>query len=106
MPTISKQLFDAINDSQDGKPLRLFCNQRQEDEIPVVGDALNCLVVSSIVNAINCDQLIDHLDYAIGQIQKARHEAFRQVGAVAIQRIGKVSNGPRISWEEMQTLSK
>jgi len=103
MPTISKQLFDAINDSQDGKPLRKFCREFEEDEMLGLQDAVSMLIVSSITVAIDHDDLIYCLDYAASEIQKARHAVFKRINRESIAEDAKA---PRISWEEMQTLGK
>jgi glutamate mutase epsilon subunit len=103
MPTISKQLFDAINDTQDGKPLRKFCRNTLEDDVLMVGDAVSALVVSAIINAEDDEGLISHLDYAASEIQKARHAVFKRINHDSIAEDAKA---PRISWEEMQTLGK
>ena len=98
---ITEKLFDAINKSQDGAPLRKFCHHSKEDDIPFVVDAVNALIVSAILNSNDADDLISHLDYAAREIQKARNVAFKSIGKESDDR-----NPIPIVWASMQKMSK
>jgi hypothetical protein len=92
---VTEKLFDAINDSQDGKPLRKFFRERQEDEVLMVGDAVSALIVSCIVESVDAEELYSKLGYALAEIQNARRVVFRSIDAEAPDEV-------RVSWESMQ----
>lgn len=97
---ISESMFDAINDSQDGKPLRKFCRDRQEDDVPCVADAISAVIVAAIVSAVDVDELLTHLDYAAREIQNARNAAFRRI-------LHETVPAPLpVSWKAMQASGK
>jgi hypothetical protein len=94
---ITEKLFDAIDDSQDGKPLRKFCRGMMEDDVLRTDEAVSMLIVSAILASRGADDFIECLDYAAREIQNARNVAFKS--------IGKESDDPNpipIVWESMQ----
>lgn len=71
-----QDIFDAINQSQDGSPLRKFLlAQSKWDDNPIndwsFTDALNCLLFRAWREAGDSGELLSHLRYATEQLRLA-----------------------------------
>lgn len=68
-------MFDAINESQDGRPLRRFIldNEGVGWELLSVTEALNALLVLAWRQAADAEQLATHLSYVYRELRQARN---------------------------------
>lgn len=68
---MNEQLFELINASQDGAPLRRYLD-RCAGEFPRVGDAVSALICAALSDAETADDVARHLRYAEHEIRSAR----------------------------------
>jgi hypothetical protein len=72
---MKSELFDLINESQDGSPLRRYLD-RNVGEIPTnIGDAISALVCAALASGETADEVGQHLRYAEHEIKNARRAA-------------------------------
>lgn len=71
---MKSELFEAINKSQDGSPLRRYLD-RNIGEVPCVGDAVSALVCAALLHGETADDVCSHLMYAEHEIKEARRAA-------------------------------
>lgn len=83
---IGNKLFNAIADSQDGGRralMKYLENEFAKRPFPPfsIGDAVNELIACCMEEAEDCDaDLVDHLQYAVSQLQVALQAAKANMG--------------------------
>lgn len=66
----SQTIFDAINESQDGRPLRRWLLENPDSDTRM-SDAINALLVAAYRESDTADDLLSALSYAASQVRAA-----------------------------------